>query len=93
MKSGSVLTSMPIYLWIKLKQNVWKIFYLFIFLIMIILGCFVFWKYYNNLNKSHSSGLPQKFSPIGNILGTYESGLSLRSFPEKLNVPVASEKF
>jgi hypothetical protein len=65
----------------------------FTFLLILVLGLFVYWKYYYTYSDGYRSGLLQKFSHRGNIMKTYEGELVLSSVASTNNVALASEKF
>lgn len=70
-----------------------KIFFLFITLIVIITGFFIYWKYFYTYSDGYRAGLLQKFSHKGNIFKTYEGEMILSSVTSNTNVTLASEKF
>jgi hypothetical protein len=61
--------------------------------LFLILGLFVYWKYYFTYSEGNRAGLLQKFSHRGNIFKTYEGELVLSSVESNKNVTLASEKF
>ena len=66
----------------------------FFFIVIVILGIFIYWKYYYNYGDNGTrTGLLQKFSHKGNIFKTYEGELVLSSVSSSNNVALASEKF
>jgi hypothetical protein len=65
----------------------------FIFILIIVLGAFVYWKYFYTYSDGNRSGLLQKFSHKGNVFKTYEGELVLSSVASTTNVALASEKF
>jgi hypothetical protein len=62
-------------------------------ILFLILGLFVYWKYYFTYSEGNRAGLLQKFSNRGNIFKTYEGELVLSSVESNKNVALASEKF
>ncbi|MCX6252337.1 MAG: hypothetical protein NTX61_16515 [Bacteroidetes bacterium] len=70
-----------------------KTFYLFITLIIIVTGIFIYWKYFYTYSDGYRAGLLQKFSHKGNIIKTYEGEMILSSVSSNMNVAIASEKF
>jgi hypothetical protein len=84
---------MPVSRWILFKKKIRKIFFIFISLAIIILGFFIFWKYYYTFSDGYRAGLLQKFSHKGNIFKTYEGEMILSSVSSNMNVAIASEKF
>ena len=66
----------------------------FTFILIVVLGAFVYWKYYFNYGDGgYRTGILQKFSHRGNIFKTYEGELVLSSLATTNNVALASEKF
>ena len=66
----------------------------FTFILLLVLGVFVYWKYYFNYGDGgYRTGILQKFSHRGNIFKTYEGELVLSSLATTNNVALASEKF
>jgi len=66
----------------------------FTFILILVLGVFVYWKYYFNYGDGgNRTGILQKFSHKGNIFKTYEGELVLSSIASTNNVALASEKF
>jgi len=59
----------------------------------LILGVFIFWKYFYTYSEGYRAGLLQKFTRKGNIFKTYEGELILSSVTSTTNVALASEKF
>jgi hypothetical protein len=62
-------------------------------LIILILGSFIYWKYFFNYSDGYRAGLLQKFSRKGNIFKTYEGEMILSSVRSNMDVALASEKF
>jgi len=65
----------------------------FIFILIVVLLLFGYWKYYYTYSDGYRSGLLQKISHKGNIFKTYEGELVQRSIVSTSNVGIASEKF
>jgi hypothetical protein len=61
--------------------------------VILILGVFIFWKYFYTYSEGYRAGLLQKFTHKGNIFKTYEGELILSSVTSNTNVALASEKF
>ena len=61
--------------------------------LLLVLGGFVYWKYYFTYSDGDRFGLLQKFSRKGNLFKTYEGEMILSSVQSNANVPIASEKF
>ena len=64
-----------------------------VIILLLLLGPFVYWKYYFTYSEGNRAGLLQKFSYRGNIFKTYEGELVLSSVESNKNVALASEKF
>jgi len=70
-----------------------KVFKWVLFLIVIILGIFIYWKYFYTYSEGYRAGLLQKFSSKGMMFKTYEGEMILSSVSSNSNVAIASEKF
>jgi hypothetical protein len=79
--------------WSGFKIKFRKILYLMLILLVIIMGIFIFWKYFYTYSDGYRSGVLQKFSHKGNIIKTYEGEMILRSLSDRMNVAVTPEKF
>ena len=64
-----------------------------ILLLILLIGSFVYWKYFFTYSEGYRAGLLQKFSKKGNIFKTYEGEMILSSVRSSNNVAIASEKF
>ena len=64
-----------------------------LFFVVIILGSFIYWKYFYTYSEGYRAGLLQKFSSKGTIFKTYEGELILSSISSNRDVALASEKF
>jgi hypothetical protein len=93
MKSGSNSLPTKESKWSGIKRVIRKIFILFVTLVVIITGIFLYWKYYYTYSSGYRAGLLQKFSHKGNIFKTYEGEMILSSVSSSTNVTIASEKF
>jgi hypothetical protein len=62
-------------------------------IIILVLGSFVYWKYFFTYSEGYRAGLLQKFSYKGTIFKTYEGEMILSSVQSNSNVAIASEKF
>ena len=62
-------------------------------IVILVLGVFIFWKYFYTYSEGYRAGLLQKFTRKGNIFKTYEGELILSSVTSSTNVALASEKF
>ncbi len=83
----------PVSKWAVFKKKLRKVLYLAGFVIILLLGIFIFWKYFYTYSEGYRAGLLQKFSRKGNIFKTYEGELILSSVAGGSNVVIASEKF
>ena len=64
-----------------------------ILLVILVLGSFIYWKYFFTYSEGYRAGLLQKFSKKGNIFKTYEGEMILSSVRSSNNMAIASEKF
>ncbi|MDP1622655.1 MAG: hypothetical protein Q8M08_10005 [Bacteroidales bacterium] len=76
-----------------IKRKIKKVVFLFLTLIFIMAGIFIYWKYFYTYSEGYRAGLLQKFSHKGNIFKTYEGEMILSSVTSNTNVALASEKF
>ena len=79
--------------WNIFKKRLRRFLYFFLFLLVLILGAFIYWKFYFTYSDGYRAGLLQKFSRKGNIFKTYEGEMILSSVQSSKNVAIASEKF
>jgi len=79
--------------WNRVLFIVKKIIKWMLFLIVIIGGIIIYWKYFYTYSEGYRAGLLQKFSNKGAIFKTYEGELILSSVSSTTNVAIASEKF
>jgi hypothetical protein len=79
--------------WAVFVQKSKKVFKWFLFLIVIIGGFFIYWKYFYTYSEGYRAGLLQKFSSKGMLFKTYEGEMILSSVSSTSNVALASEKF
>ncbi len=70
-----------------------KFLFITLFLVIVFLGGFIYWKFFYTYSEGYRAGLFQKFSHKGNIFKTYEGEIILSSVQSNKNVPLASEKF
>ena len=61
--------------------------------VVLIIGSFIYWKYFFTYSEGYRAGLLQKFSSKGTIFKTYEGEMILSSVQTNANVAIASEKF
>jgi len=64
-----------------------------ILVVILLLGSFIFWKYFFTYSEGYRAGLLQKFSKKGNIFKTYEGEMILSSVRSTNNMAIASEKY
>lgn len=81
------------YRWKIFKKRMSRFLYVFFFLLVLIMGALIYWKYFFTYSDGYRAGLLQKFSRKGNIFKTYEGEMILSSIQSNKNVPLASEKF
>lgn len=79
--------------WTAVRRKSQRVFNWFILLSLVILGVFIYWKYFLTYSEGYRAGLLQKFSHKGNIFKTYEGEMVLSSVTSSLDVALASEKF
>jgi len=77
----------------KSTSKIKEVLYVFITLILIVVGISIYWKYFYTYSDGYRAGLLQKFSHKGNIVKTYEGEMILSSVSGNMNVVIASEKF
>jgi len=64
-----------------------------VLVVVLIIGSFIYWKYFFTYSEGYRAGLLQKFSSKGTIFKTYEGELILSSVQTNANMAIASEKF
>jgi len=64
-----------------------------LFLIILFLGVFIYWKYFYTYSEGYRAGLLQKFSNKGTFFKTYEGEMILSSVASTRDIAIASEKF
>jgi hypothetical protein len=79
--------------WTGMVKKTKKILKWFIFLLVIFLAGFVYWKYFYTYSEGYRAGLLQKFSNKGTFFKTYEGEMILSSVSSNRDVALASEKF
>ena len=62
-------------------------------IVILLVGSFVYWKYFFTYSEGYRAGLLQKFSSKGTIFKTYEGEMILSSVQTTTNIAIASEKF
>jgi len=65
----------------------------FSIIVVVVVGIFIYWKYFYDYSEGFRAGLIQKVSYRGNIFKTYEGEMILSSVQSKTDVALASEKF
>lgn len=61
--------------------------------VILLVGSFIYWKYFFDYSEGYRAGLLQKFSSRGSIFKTYEGEMILSSVQTSTNMAIASEKF
>lgn len=79
--------------WTGMVRKTKSLFRWLLFLIVIIAGIFVYWKYFYTYSEGYRAGLLQKFSHKGTLIKTYEGEMILSSVATTRDVAIASEKF
>lgn len=79
--------------WTRMVRKTKKVFRWIVYLLVIFLCCFVYWKYFYTYSEGYRAGLLQKFSNKGAIFKTYEGEMILSSVSSNREVALASEKF
>lgn len=70
-----------------------KVFKWTLTVLVVLLGFFIYWKYFYTYSEGYRAGLLQKFSSRGTIFKTYEGEMILSSVASNRDVALASEKF
>ncbi len=79
--------------WTGFVKKTKRLFKWLLFLIVIIAGVFIYWKFFYTYSEGYRAGLLQKFSNKGTIFKTYEGEMILSSVSSNRDVALASEKF
>jgi hypothetical protein len=79
--------------WSRVVRKTKRFFKWFIFLLVIFLAGFVYWKFFYTYSEGYRAGLLQKFSNKGVIFKTYEGEMILSSVSSNRDIALASEKF
>lgn len=79
--------------WTTFVRKTKKVLKWLLFLIVIVGGIFIYWKYFYNYSTGYRAGLLQKFSSKGTLFKTYEGEMILSSVSSSRDVALASEKF
>ena len=79
--------------WTRMVRTGKKFLRWLLFLIVISLAIFIYFKYFFTYSEGYRAGLLQKFSNKGMIFKTYEGEMILSSVASTREVALASEKF
>lgn len=79
--------------WTGMVRKTKRAFRWFIWLFLIFLCGFVYWKFFFTYSEGYRAGLLQKFSSKGAIFKTYEGEMILSSVASTRDIALASEKF
>ena len=79
--------------WAAIVKKIKRILRLVLIFIIVLLGVFIYWKYFYTYSEGYRAGLLQKFSKKGTLFKTYEGEMILSSVSSTSNVALASEKF
>lgn len=77
----------------KKKSGFKKFMLWFVFILILMIGSYSYWKYFFTYSDGNRTGLLQKLSRKGTIFKTYEGELVLSSISSTAGVAIASEKF
>ena len=83
----------PVSKWSIIKRKIRKVLYWIGFILLIVIGISIYWKYFYTYSEGYRAGLLQKFSHKGTIFKTYEGEIILSSVSGRNDVVIASEKF
>lgn len=90
---GSEITSSGPSRWTGVVRQTKRIFKWIATLLILVIGIFIYWKYFYTYSEGYRAGLLQKFSHKGTFFKTYEGEMILSSVSSTSNVAIASEKF
>ena len=79
--------------WTGIVKKIKRVFRWVTVLLIILIGIFIYWKYFYTYSEGYRAGLLQKFSKKGVFFKTYEGEMILSSVSSTSNVAIASEKF
>lgn len=79
--------------WTRMVRTGKKFLRWLLFLIIISLAAFIYFKYFFTYSEGYRAGLLQKFSNKGMIFKTYEGEIILSSVASNREIALASEKF
>jgi hypothetical protein len=91
MESGKTSTTPS--RWTGVVRKTKRILQWILFLVIVFIGTFIYWKYFYTYSEGYRAGLLQKFSNKGTFFKTYEGEMILSSVSSTSNVAIASEKF
>ncbi|HUX53894.1 MAG TPA: hypothetical protein VMV56_05750 [Williamwhitmania sp.] len=83
----------PVSKWTGVKRTMRNALRWFVAITIVLIGIFIYWKFFYTYSDGYRAGLLQKFSHKGNIVKTYEGEMILSSITSNANVAIASEKF
>jgi len=91
----AVVISMPkkVSKWAGMKRKKKRVLLLFLPILIIFTGVFIYWKYFYIYGDGYRTGLLQKFSHKGNFTKTYEGEMILSGITGNTNIAFAFEKF
>jgi len=90
---ASEITSSNPSRWTGVVKTTKRVFRWILFLIILFIGTFIYWKYFYTYSEGYRAGLLQKFSNKGTFFKTYEGEMILSSVSSTSNIAIASEKF
>lgn len=79
--------------WVAVKRTARKILHWTIFLLILFIAGFIYFRYYFTYSEGYRAGLLQKFSKKGTFFKTYEGEIILSSVAGRSDIVIASEKF
>jgi hypothetical protein len=79
--------------WAAIVKKIKRILRLVLIFIIVLLGVFIYWKYFYTYSEGYRAGLLQKFSKKGTLFKTFEGEMILSSVSSTSNIALASEKF
>jgi hypothetical protein len=79
--------------WAAFARKTKKVLRWILFLLIIFLAGFIYFKYFYTYSEGYRAGLLQKFSHKGTFFKTYEGEMILSSISSTRDIAIASEKF
>ena len=79
--------------WTGMVRKTKRVFKWLLFLIILFIGGFIYWRYFYTYSEGYRAGLLQKFSNKGTFFKTYEGEMILSSVATTRDIAIASEKF